>query len=137
MRPTKLGKRVKCCWKYCPYEQEDHWVSRDEAKRDGTLYFHADCFQHRNNLRSIIKIWRRYIWSKAEKSDIEEKYLVATRKRGMDGDLLLFGTKYWAKKKAPLNAPFNMYLMDRSQDLMDAWEEYKKTGKILGEDDEY
>lgn len=55
----------------------------------------------------------------------------------MDGDLLLFGTKYWAKKKAPLNAPFNMYLMDRSEDLMNAWEEYKKTGKILGEDDEY
>lgn len=128
---------MKCSWKYCPHCEDDHWLPSDEAVRDATLYFHKDCFNHRNNLKNITRLWRRYIYPRAEKDDIAYKYVQCTQKRGMDGDLLLFGTKYLIKTKSKHRSPRIMFLMDKTPALVEAWEEYKKTGKIAGQEDDF
>lgn len=124
MIAVKQGERVKCRWKDCPCE--NLWMPREEAVRDGTLYFHKDCYKNRENTKIIEKLWKKYIWPDVNPRYLHEKIVSGIHNYKLDSDFILFGTEYLIKTKSRLQDPIVIEMLGTYSNIKDEWEKHKE-----------
>lgn len=135
---AKKSTTVICRYKNCLHENKE--INREEAVRSGNMYYHADCFKTKEEIKQIIDLFITHINPNAVYPQLQGviKNIVFTKNLG--SELLLFGLKYYIDHKIPLNYPQGLHYVVQNKDVLGAYNKFKlkdvkKTTEIIENND--
>lgn len=127
-----IKSTVNCGYKHCQHESRE--LPRDNAIRKGNMYYHKECMVIKDNINEMKILYCENI---DKEVSVLQLYgvinnIIFTKK--IDSSFLLFGLKYWIRKKVKVNNPYLLHYIPKNQRLIREWD-YEKSKQIGG--DEY
>lgn len=90
-----MDKECKCCYRHCRYENN---IITDEqlklAYKNGTKYYHEECWATKQNIDKAIDLVRHYLFSNATIPSITAAVNDAVFKRGNPSDYVVYAIKF-------------------------------------------
>jgi len=120
---------MKCRYKYCKHPGEE--VSKDDAAKKGTQYFHKDCFKEREEKEKIVKLFLDKINPNTPVPQLRKTVNTIVNTKGIDSEFLLFGLKYYINNKMRLNYPAGLYYVIANKEMEAEYNKLKNAGKKM------
>ena len=120
---AKKSETVICRYKNCLHEDKE--IKREEAVRSGNMYYHADCFKTKEEIKQVIDLFTKHINPNPVYGQLQGtiKNIVFTKNLG--SELLLFGLQYYINHKLPLHYPQGLHYVVQNKDVIDAYNKFK------------
>ena len=115
----KKKEVFKCRWSHCKHGGEVHV---DDAVKDGSSYYHKDCYEEKQNLQKILDLY-------VERVDPDPVFAFLRRtindivfKDGYGADYFLFALKYCLDNGWNIQHVPGLRYVVRNKDAKSAWE---------------
>ena len=82
----------KCRYKFCSHSTRDVPVS--EAVKEKTSYYHADCYQTKEDIKEIIRLFTEHIDPHPIYAQLQKVIQTIVFQHKVPSDYLLFGMQY-------------------------------------------
>lgn len=116
-------KIVKCRAKYCQHDNREMLV--EEAVKEGSCYYHADCCKTKNEIKEIIDIFSKKINPNVVYAQLQTVIHKIVYEKGLGSELLLFGLKYYISHNITLNYPQGLYYVIQNKDVINEYNKLK------------
>lgn len=113
------NKMVRCRYKHCKHDQKE--IERDQAVKDGGAYYHPDCHQEKELMRSIEQYFINNINSQPIMQQLRTVINRLVYVQGKDPAFILFAMKYAVQNKIQLRYPPGLYYIIDRDDVIEAW----------------
>lgn len=109
----------KCRYKFCLHSTRDVPVS--EAVKEKTSYYHTDCYQTKEDIKEIIRLFTEYIDPHPIYAQLQKVIQTIIFQHKVPSDYLLFGMQYYIEHRIPLNHPQGLYYVVKSGEVKKAY----------------
>lgn len=116
---------MKCRYKQCKHGFE---VPKEEAVKDGSAYYHLDCFKEKNNKSQIKEIYCKYYTSNEPVTAIYNGISKLCEK--VDSEFVLYCLCQWIRQKKELKSIYGLNYVVANKDLETAYKKLKATEKV-------
>lgn len=110
----------KCRYKFCLHITRDVPVS--EAVKEKTSYYHADCYQTKEDIKEIIRLFTEHIDHHPIYAQLQKVIQTIVFQHRVPSDYLLFGLRYYIDHRIPLNHPQGLYYVVKSGEVKNAYD---------------
>lgn len=111
---------VKCRYKYCPYGGK---VDKEEAVKDGNMYYHKQCWQEKKEKNNIRQTYKMLIDKDVDDALLNKVINDIIHNKGVNTDYLLYVIEYIANNNMEINTPMGLHFYVKNQTI---YEQYQK-----------
>lgn len=122
---------VKCRYAHCKHE--DKTLSRDEAIKVGSAYYHKDCHDEIKKIKEIKQYYIDHFESDPIMAYLQRVIHDIVYNKNISPHFLLFALQYANDNHLRLNHPPGMYYLVKRDDINNAWQK-KNQAKISDSD---
>ncbi len=110
---------MKCRWNHCRLGGE---VDKDNAKVVGKQYFHPECFEERENINEVIKLYTEKVDASPIMAQLRKAINDIIYKDGVDSAFLLFAFRYCLDNGWKFHSPFGLRYISKDVKVKIAWD---------------
>lgn len=128
---AKQSNMRKCRYTHCLHENTNINIDTDEYTKDGSAYYHKDCFQTKSDIQLIKTLWHDHIDSLVVYSQLNNILNRLIFQDNIPSDYVVFAVQYSIKNSntIKLRYPPGLKYVLGNQRVKDAYK--KKTTKIV------
>lgn len=115
-----MASFVKCRYKHCIHPEDDK-VPKEEMIKEGSTYYHKDCYEIKNNINEIIDLYCKKIGGHFTMAQLRKVINDIIFNKGNDSKFLLFGINYYINHGIKINNPAGLYYVLQNQDMIKQW----------------
>lgn len=123
----KDSSKVNCRYSNCLHKTKE--LSKEDAVKSGSLYYHSDCYKTKEDIKKIIDLFKNHINPNPVYAQLQKVIKDIVFSKGLGSDFLLFGLQYYIYHKIPLNYPQGLYYVVQNKKVIEAYNK-SKTGYI-------
>lgn len=111
---------MKCWYKYCKYGCT---VEKSEAFKDGSKYYHKECYKNKEYLKQIVDIYSKYyIYKTKESYSIVHTTIKQLLEKEYSMEYILFTLCQVIKNSLPLNSVLGLHYYVNDKKIKDKYE---------------
>ena len=122
-------KVYKCRYNHCLHENQR--VLASEAIKDGSRYFHKDCYKTKKDIDTVANLFKEKVNPNVVFSVLRSVVNNIVFKKGVESGLLLFGLNYYISNKINLNYPQGLYYVIQNKNVIRGYEEKKNREYLI------
>lgn len=109
---------MKCRWSHCKHGGE---VNKDDAVKDGSAYYHADCYAEKKAIQDIIDLYHEKVDANPIENYLRKTVNDLIFKDGNAAEYLLFAFRYCLNNGWHLHTPSGLRYVAKDGTAKDAW----------------